>query len=286
MERAHRDDARNGYAMELSSDSIDWPARELPGVVTASMFPLDDRGFGHAYRTPTHAVHLHDYVGTIRLRDRDFSLTPGTLTLSPAGEDSSYDLSRPGTHWCVHFDPATSSDGPLIRLPLVVTLGARAPEAAARFARVARLHQLAQRAGSHPASAIAASVAMAELLHWVGLLDLTTDASTFNRDAVVERIVEYVDRNLPFAHNAQRLAETVGLSQNYLARLFHRHTGMTVARYKLSRRVEHAKLLLRSSLLPVKQIAIRIGLPDAQQFNKQFRSITGMSPSAYRREES
>jgi AraC-like DNA-binding protein len=34
--------------------------------------------------------------------------------------------------------------------------------------------------------------------------------------------------------------------------------------------------------LPMKRIAARVGMPDPQHFNKQFRLLTGLSPSAAR----
>lgn len=253
-------------------------------IRVAAMFPLQGRGFTNAYRSATHALHLHDYAGTIRLDGRDFALTPGTLTLSPANGESQYDLPRPGLHWCVHFNPASTDGGPTIELPLVRTLGARTPEAVARLARVSSLHQLSQRPDAHPAARSAAAIAMAELLHWVGLLDSLSPGGQNPSQRAIERATDHIDRNLHRQHSAASLARTIGLSQNYLARLFHQRTKMTVARYTLSRRIDLAKLLLRSTQLSIKEIAIRVGLPDAQHFNKAFRSMTSLSPSAYREE--
>ena len=34
--------------------------------------------------------------------------------------------------------------------------------------------------------------------------------------------------------------------------------------------------------LPVKQVGVRVGMPDPQHFNKQFRHFTGQSPTSYR----
>ena len=263
--------------------SIEWPCRALPAVRLAGVFPLQERHFRHAYRTASHAIHLHDYFGAIRIAETEFPLVPGTLTLSPADQDSSYHLPRPGMHWCVHFDPAPPTDGPVIKLPLVLPLGDRAGDAAGRLARVARLYQLAQQPTAHPATAAAAEVALAELLTWVGLLDSMTGLTESTGQAAIERVIDYIDHNPNRPHSAADLAARFGMSQNYIARIFRRHTGMTVARYTLQRRIELARLLLRSTAMPIEQIAIRVGLPDAQHFNKQFRAVAGVSPSGYRK---
>ena len=86
-------------------DQLAWPVTARAQVQLAGLFPLQARGFAFVYRSPSHAIHLHEYAGTIRLSGKDYPLEPGTLTVSPANEDSSYDLPRPGVHWCVHFDP-------------------------------------------------------------------------------------------------------------------------------------------------------------------------------------
>ncbi|MHC4887055.1 MAG: helix-turn-helix domain-containing protein, partial [Planctomycetota bacterium] len=40
--------------------------------------------------------------------------------------------------------------------------------------------------------------------------------------------------------------------------------------------------LLRQTDLPVKAIAVEVGMADLQRFNKAFRRSTGVSPRAYR----
>jgi two-component system response regulator YesN len=78
------------------------------------------------------------------------------------------------------------------------------------------------------------------------------------------------------------LAKGVGLSADYVARLFARRYGMTVQHYLLLRRVELARHLLISSDLRVSEIGREVGLPDPQYFNKQFRRVVGQSPVAFR----
>ena len=78
------------------------------------------------------------------------------------------------------------------------------------------------------------------------------------------------------------LADEVAMTQNYLARRFKRRFGMTIPRYLLTVRMQHAQLLLSTTNLPIGRIAHRVGMPDRQHFNKQFRRSAGASPSAFR----
>ncbi len=57
---------------------------------------------------------------------------------------------------------------------------------------------------------------------------------------------------------------------------------MTILQYALSRRIAHARYLLEATDLPIRQVATRVGIDDAQYFNKQIRRQLGDSPSAIR----
>ena len=71
--------------------------------------------------------------GSFGLGGAQYPLEPGTLTLSPAGDDSSYHLPRAGMHWCIHFDlPAAELTSPRVAVSLVRALGALQADAIAR----------------------------------------------------------------------------------------------------------------------------------------------------------
>ncbi|MBA3709781.1 MAG: hypothetical protein H0W83_13290, partial [Planctomycetes bacterium] len=99
-----------------------WPVAALPDVLRAGRYPFDDRGFEVCYRSPTHALHVYEYHGAIRIGDRSFTLAPGDATISPVGIETRYDLPRRGHHWCVHFHPVEIR-GASCRLPTKVALG-------------------------------------------------------------------------------------------------------------------------------------------------------------------
>jgi AraC-like DNA-binding protein len=264
------------------------PLHGRPVVSVAARLVLRARDFAPVHRSPTHAVHLHEYHATFRMGGRDYRVTPGTLTFSPAGLESSYDLPRPGMHWVIHYaQPDHAGPARSAALPLVQHLGARQVAGAARFAHVMRLWNLLSRATPDevPVIEAAASTACQELLLWAATLGMADEhGGAAACDAALDELIEFVGRYLDRPLRVPLLAARAGLSQNYLARVFRRRTGSTLPAYILSRRITAARLLLSTTHLPIKQIAQRVGLPDLHHFNKQFRSATGVSPSAYRRE--
>ena len=71
-------------------------------------------------------------------------------------------------------------------------------------------------------------------------------------------------------------------SQRHFIRLFSAAYGMTPQRYLLDVRLRHASAMLRDSILPITEIAIRCGFDDSNYFSRIFRKYTGYSPSEYR----
>jgi AraC-like DNA-binding protein len=269
---------------------VHWPLSARPRVLIANVFPLASRAFDPIYTTTSHALHLHDYHGTIRIDRHQFTLVPGSLTLSPAGCSSSYDLPRPGSHWCIHFQTVkpTGPDELTCPLPLHRDVSRWHEQAASRFAHIIRLHTAAAhdntRHQSNDICAAAASLALQELLVWFGLLNVVnTQTQTAARDQVVENVMSYIDRNLQSPISAADIVARSELSQNYLAKIFKQQTGMSIPKYLMTQRMALAKMLLRSTDLSIKQIGIRVSYADPQHFNKLFRTIVGKSPSVYRK---
>src|SRR5437016_12240270 len=84
--------------------------------------------------------------------------------------------------------------------------------------------------------------------------------------------------------NAKELASMLHLSTSRLQHLFKDDMGMTVSAYARNVRLLRASQLLERTLLPIKQIRLNVGMPDPSHFSRDFRKLTGMSPSHYRKQ--
>lgn len=247
-------------------DAIDLPLGRVPEPRLAGRFALADRGYATTYRGLTHALHLHDYAGRMRLAGADVGLALGDATLSPADLPSAYDLPSPGRHWCVHFvAPADGGGG--FAMPLLVR---RAGAARERFAEVAALLARGDALGRARSAA-----ALQALLLW--LADRATPAP-----GPAERAAAFIDEAFDRPLTVAEVAGAARCSPAHLARAFRRRYGVTVPHRLVQRRVEHARYLLESTDLPVWRVAERCGIPDPQHFNKTVRRLTGASPSALR----
>ena len=260
----------------MTLPALRWSIHTVPVIRVAGRFPLDEQDYRTTYRHPTHALHLHDYPGSIRMDSRHFVLRPGDLTLSHAGGRTRYDLPAPGHHWCVHFQ-AVRVRGKLIGIPWHIRAAAQRGYLLDRMAEIARLHNQPGR----PLAQARAATLLQDLLLWVATLAIT-DRPVRRSDAALDKLVTLLDERFAEPWTVPALAETVGMTQDHMARCFRQRVGVTIPRYLLLRRIGHARQLLVMTDLPVNRIAARIGMPDAQHFNKQFRRLTGLSPSAAR----
>lgn len=78
------------------------------------------------------------------------------------------------------------------------------------------------------------------------------------------------------------LAAAAALSPAYFSREFKRLYGESPHEYLLTRRLERAAALLRTTNRTVTEIAFSVGLTSLGSFTTSFRRIYGRSPKAYR----
>jgi AraC-like DNA-binding protein len=78
------------------------------------------------------------------------------------------------------------------------------------------------------------------------------------------------------------LARAAGLSPAHFSREFRKTFGESPHAYLLTRRLERAAALLRTTDRSVADICIEVGLTSIGSFTTSFRRMFGTSPTAYR----
>lgn len=103
--------------------------------------------------------------------------------------------------------------------------------------------------------------------------------------AHLRRARDLMDRRYAEPLDLDALAAEAGFSRFHFARSFRTAFGETPHAYLTRRRIERAKVLLRSANLTVTEVCLLVGFSSLGSFSSRFSALVGMSPSAYRRRQ-
>ena len=96
------------------------------------------------------------------------------------------------------------------------------------------------------------------------------------------RAKDLVDARYREPLDVPRLARAAQLSPAHFSREFRRAFGETPHQYLLTRRLERAAALLRTTDRTVADICLLVGLRSVGSFTTSFRRTFGLTPTAYR----
>lgn len=129
-----------------------------------------------------------------------------------------------------------------------------------------------------------------EALH---MLDSLLHSQGFSRpisadEEMVDRIKTAVIRHVRQADSCRLnlsacLEESLNVPYDTLSRVFSAHEGRTVEKYQIAQRVEWVKELLGYGEMTVSEIADHTGYSSAAHLSRQFKAVTGLTPSEYLR---
>jgi AraC-like DNA-binding protein len=75
------------------------------------------------------------------------------------------------------------------------------------------------------------------------------------------------------------VARRLGVSHSKLDKLFKKSLGMSPRQYRIQRKMEDARYLLKRSSMSVKELSAKLGYANQMYFANEFKRICGVSPS-------
>ena len=112
---------------------------------------------------------------------------------------------------------------------------------------------------------------------------LYSSVCKFTEDELVTRIDEWIVSNLSSQISISQICGEFDISKNKLYSLWNNKFGVTVGEYVLKKRMKKAKKLLIAGDYKIKEICIKVGIPDYNYFSKIFKKYYGVTPSAYKK---
>lgn len=84
--------------------------------------------------------------------------------------------------------------------------------------------------------------------------------------------------------NSDYLVEKFNLSYQYISSIFSKEEGITLEKYIIHQKIEKAKELIQYGELTLSEIAFMMGYSSVQYLSTQFKSVTGVSVSEFKKE--
>lgn len=99
---------------------------------------------------------------------------------------------------------------------------------------------------------------------------------------MLEEVVHFIKSNYTQNITVQHVADYFFLSASHFQRLFKKSTGLSFTQYLQNMRIQKCCELLKSTDIPIYQIANQVGYQDMKFFHALFRKKTGVTPRQYR----
>lgn len=99
----------------------------------------------------------------------------------------------------------------------------------------------------------------------------------------IQIMLSYIHQHYPEKIALEEIAASAIVSKRECLRCFQTCIQKTPFEYLLDYRIRMAEKLLRTTALPVTQIAIQTGFSNSAYFTKVFRQLRGVAPGQYRR---
>ena len=137
--------------------------------------------------------------------------------------------------------------------------------------------------GGHDAAVLTSKVLLIEMGRDTQLPYTIFSTRKMHADRQILRAQQFIEANGHRPVTIDQLARRAGMSVRTFDRRFRSAVGETPTMYLQKLRVEKAKRLLESGRDTIEDIAGKVGYEDGRSFRRLFKTLTDLSPQAYRR---
>jgi AraC-like DNA-binding protein len=147
-----------------------------------------------------------------------------------------------------------------------------------------RLQQLEYELQQKPSNFVEAARSLLRLILIDTARALAPQLNNFSPQSnpLLKKVFHYIENNYLNPIRLEDVAEAVCLSPAYLTDLVRRHTGRSVYKWIVERRMAEARCLLMKTDCSVSEISERLSYSDTSYFIQKFRQFHGTTPQAWR----
>lgn len=100
---------------------------------------------------------------------------------------------------------------------------------------------------------------------------------------IIQSVRMYLLNHYQEKNTLEDLGSRFNINPYYLQKQFKRYVGMSPSEYQIFLRMTKAKELIRSTKMPVGEVAYAVGMENLGYFTRQFKQQEGMTPQEYRK---
>ena len=119
--------------------------------------------------------------------------------------------------------------------------------------------------------------------HIAQVLERIVEVRKNENNRPIKEAQRYISKHYATAISLEEVSSVAGFNATYFSTLFKKETGMNFLEYVTSVRIGAAKKLLGDSQRSIMEISHEVGYNDFKHFTKQFKKMTNLSPSEYRK---
>lgn len=273
-----------------------------PELLSKAGIRIDARKNSNASPTPLHVhhgveiVYVYSGAGATAIGGTSYPITKGTVCLIPEGLTHHYTTEHPFRFYNILFGFDVFSEpeiSELRALPMMTPLFFDAGRNGIRtlslmptqhlifeFTAENLIHEVG---APNVFSLVRAKTLLKELLLIIARKALAPQqifCASPSRAFI--RMLGFVHEHYTEKVSLRQVAEAGGLSEKYASVVFQESAGKGFVDYLTQLRLDTARHLLRTSELPIIEIAFRCGFNDASYFALQFKRFTHQSPRQFR----
>ena len=102
------------------------------------------------------------------------------------------------------------------------------------------------------------------------------------KTALIE-LVHYQKEKAAHINLSDFLSAEIGYDYSYLSKLFSSIEGITIEKHLILQKIEKVKELLVYDQLTLNEISYQLGYSSVQHLSNQFKKVTGLSPSHFKK---
>ncbi len=98
---------------------------------------------------------------------------------------------------------------------------------------------------------------------------------------VFKKVISYMEDNIRNNLTVKSISQTNLISESYVQKIFKRNTSIGVIAFFSKMKIEQAKIMIRTGDKNFTEISRYLGYSSVHYFSRQFKNITGVSPTEY-----